>query len=162
MTNTKSMTGAYLLLILGGVFGAHRFYLRKPLTAILFLFTFGLGGFGILFDLLMTASMVDAINAQANGQKPLTNAEKREIELKKLKEESEKLKKSWSDLKAVPAQIKKDFQETNRKAKAKREENLKKRETHWLTKNRASTPMVVAGLTALTFIAFIITVIATI
>ncbi len=52
-TSEKSFVATILLLVLLGGFGAHRFYVGKPVTAILFIFT--LGGLGLwgLFDLIM-------------------------------------------------------------------------------------------------------------
>ena len=78
MTNKTKSTGmAYLLLVLAGVFGVHRFYLNKPLTGILFLLTFGFGGFGILLDLLLIPSMVEAINGKLNPTLKTETAEEK-------------------------------------------------------------------------------------
>jgi TM2 domain-containing membrane protein YozV len=41
---------AWLLLTFLGIFGAHRFYMRKWLTAVLYLFTGGLLLVGVLYD----------------------------------------------------------------------------------------------------------------
>lgn len=46
-----------------GIFGFHRFYLGKPLSGILWMFTFGLGGIGSLYDLFTLGSQVDEANA---------------------------------------------------------------------------------------------------
>jgi TM2 domain-containing membrane protein YozV len=43
-----------------GICGLHRFYLGKPVSGFLWLFTFGLLGFGQLIDLLLIPSMADA------------------------------------------------------------------------------------------------------
>src|SRR3989338_6909360 len=43
-------TAGWILLTFFGVFGFHRFYMRKWITAILYLFTGGLLGLGILYD----------------------------------------------------------------------------------------------------------------
>ncbi|NJK40744.1 MAG: TM2 domain-containing protein [Acaryochloridaceae cyanobacterium SU_2_1] len=55
---------AYLLWLLSivGVCGAHRFYLGKPLSGILYLVTFGFFGIGQLVDLILIPSMVDDQN----------------------------------------------------------------------------------------------------
>jgi len=55
---------AYLLWLpcLFGICGVHRFYCGKFITGLLWLFTFGLLGFGQLIDLLLIPGMV----AQAN------------------------------------------------------------------------------------------------
>jgi TM2 domain-containing membrane protein YozV len=58
-------SGVAYLLWLGcflGLCGLHRFYLGKPVTGLLWLFTFGLLGVGQLLDLLLIPGMV----AQAN------------------------------------------------------------------------------------------------
>ena len=47
-TSEKSFVAALLLLLLLGTFGAHRFYVGKPVTAILFIFTLGGLGLGIV------------------------------------------------------------------------------------------------------------------
>ena len=60
----KSSGTAYLLwaLCLIGVAGIHRFYLGKPLTAILFFLTWGLFGFGLVYDAITLSSQVDDTN----------------------------------------------------------------------------------------------------
>lgn len=56
-------TLAWLLLTFLGVFGAHRLYLGKWATALLFLCTGGLLGFGYLWDFWTLNEQVDAANA---------------------------------------------------------------------------------------------------
>lgn len=46
----RDYTLAWLLLTFGGVFGAHRFYIGKVWTGLLYLFTGGLLGAGVLYD----------------------------------------------------------------------------------------------------------------
>lgn len=60
----KSSGTAYLLwaLCFVGLAGLHRFYLGKPWTAILFFFTFGLFGIGLVYDAITISSQVDEIN----------------------------------------------------------------------------------------------------
>ncbi|MDR0720192.1 MAG: TM2 domain-containing protein [Treponema sp.] len=58
----KSKAVAYLLLIFLGAFGAHRFYLEKVGTGILYLFTGGVLGIGILVDLFTLSGQVDTYN----------------------------------------------------------------------------------------------------
>lgn len=48
----KSRLVAFLLCYIFGIFGAHRFYVGKTFTAIIYIFTFGLFGIGMLVDLL--------------------------------------------------------------------------------------------------------------
>lgn len=48
----KSRLVAFLLCYIFGMFGAHRFYVGKTYTAVLYIFTFGLFGVGLLIDTL--------------------------------------------------------------------------------------------------------------
>ena len=60
--------GLAFVLWLGCVFGfagIHRFYLGRPWTGVLWLFTFGLFGIGQLVDLFRLPGMVDEENAKA-------------------------------------------------------------------------------------------------
>lgn len=56
------MIAAYILLAFFGTLGAHRFYLRKWVTAIIYLFTFGLFGLGVIWDIFMIPSMARELN----------------------------------------------------------------------------------------------------
>jgi TM2 domain-containing membrane protein YozV len=60
----RSLAVSYLLwcLALVGVCGLQRFYNRKPLTGLLWLFSFGLCGLGQLVDLLLIPSLVEQAN----------------------------------------------------------------------------------------------------
>jgi TM2 domain-containing membrane protein YozV len=51
-----------------GPFGLHRLYNGKIATGLLWLCTFGLFGFGQLFDLLLLPNMVDEHNANIRGK----------------------------------------------------------------------------------------------
>ncbi len=60
----KSTGIAYLLwgLWIFGFAGIHRFYLGKPISGFIWLFTWGLFGIGQLFDLLLIPEMVERKN----------------------------------------------------------------------------------------------------
>lgn len=51
-------------LSLVGICGIHRIYNRKPVTGLLWLFTFGLCGIGQLVDVLLIPGMVEGANRQ--------------------------------------------------------------------------------------------------
>ena len=57
-------TIAWILLTFLGVFGAHRFYMGKIGTGLIWLLTGGLLGFGWLYDLWTLNGQVDEINGQ--------------------------------------------------------------------------------------------------
>ncbi|MBI4692528.1 MAG: NINE protein [Gammaproteobacteria bacterium] len=59
-----SFTLAWVLLIFLGLFGAHRFYLGKWLTGLLWLCTGGLFLAGWLYDLWTLNGQVDALNRE--------------------------------------------------------------------------------------------------
>ena len=48
-TSTRIIWG-YLALVTFGVFGLHRFYLGRPLSGIVYAFTGGLLGIGLIYD----------------------------------------------------------------------------------------------------------------
>lgn len=58
----KSKGVAYLLWLFLGIFGAHRFYLEKIGTGVLWLLTGGLFGIGWLIDLFILGGQVDSYN----------------------------------------------------------------------------------------------------
>jgi TM2 domain-containing membrane protein YozV len=58
-------TVGWLLLTFLGVFGAHRFYMGKWLTGILYLLTAGLFGLGYLYDFLTLNEQISVINRGA-------------------------------------------------------------------------------------------------
>jgi hypothetical protein len=55
-TSQRNRLTTLLLCVLLGPFGAHRFYLGKIGTGVLWLVTFGILGFGVVFDLVMIAT----------------------------------------------------------------------------------------------------------
>lgn len=59
----KSKLVAYLLWWFLGVIGAHKFYLGKTGTGVLYFFTFGLFGIGWLIDLFTLSGQVELYNA---------------------------------------------------------------------------------------------------
>ena len=52
LRSKKNRWLALVLCLLGGIFGVHRFYVGKIRTGVLFLFTFGFWGVGVLVDFL--------------------------------------------------------------------------------------------------------------
>ncbi len=67
VTTPYSLLGAYLLLMFGGVFGLHHFYLRSYRKGILYVLTFGLGGVGVVRDALALPQTVHVANMMMNG-----------------------------------------------------------------------------------------------
>ncbi|MDR0786088.1 MAG: TM2 domain-containing protein [Treponema sp.] len=63
----KSKGVAYLLWFFLGVFGAHRFYLEKIGTGVLYLLTVGVFGIGWIIDLFTLGNQVDVYNAIHGG-----------------------------------------------------------------------------------------------
>ena len=55
---------AWILLTFLGVFGIHRFYLRKWGTAILYLLTAGLLGIGLIYDFWTLNSQISELNVR--------------------------------------------------------------------------------------------------
>jgi TM2 domain-containing membrane protein YozV len=60
---------SWILLAFLGIFGIHRMYMGKWLTGILYLFTFGLIGLGVLYDLWTLNSQISERNNEWNARK---------------------------------------------------------------------------------------------
>ncbi|WP_084077516.1 TM2 domain-containing protein [Demequina sp. NBRC 110057] len=60
----KSLLVAYVLWFFLGVFGIHHFYLGKIGRGLLYLFTAGIFGIGLLVDLFTLPSQTRTVNAQ--------------------------------------------------------------------------------------------------
>ena len=56
---------AWVLLTFVGLFGAHRFYMRKWVTGIIYLCTGGLIGIGYLYDFWTLNDQITVVNASA-------------------------------------------------------------------------------------------------
>jgi len=65
----KSKTFAFLLWFFLGIFSAHRFYLGKIGSGILYLLTGQLAGIGWIVDLFLIGTMVDNYNNQKEIKK---------------------------------------------------------------------------------------------
>lgn len=65
MHNTKDVGVAYLLWFFLGALGGHRFYVGDKGLGVLYLFTLGLLGIGVLVDLFVLAGRVRRYNAEA-------------------------------------------------------------------------------------------------
>jgi len=58
----KSKVTAYILWLFLGLIGAHKFYTNQIGMGILYFFTFGVFGLGLLIDLFTLSSQVDLCN----------------------------------------------------------------------------------------------------
>ena len=66
----KSTGTAYLLWFFVGALGAHKFYLGKTGTGVLYLLTLGLLGFGLLYDLFTIPAQVETANLKSAHRYP--------------------------------------------------------------------------------------------
>ena len=62
VTGDKNYNVSWILLTFLGIFGAHRFYLGKWLTGLLWFFTGGLFLLGYLYDYLTLNEQIDEVN----------------------------------------------------------------------------------------------------
>lgn len=62
-----SYTVCWILLTFLGIFGLHRFYLEKWVTGLLYLFTAGLFGIGVLYDLCTLNDQVHLANCESQA-----------------------------------------------------------------------------------------------
>ena len=63
----KSVVDAYILAITLGLLGAHHFYLRRPGFGVLYFFTFGLCGVGVVIDWFRIPCLVKNANDRAEN-----------------------------------------------------------------------------------------------
>ena len=63
----KSYTVAWVLLTFLGFFGIHRFYQGKWVTGIIYLFTVGLFGIGVIYDYWTLNEQVSSLNHERAG-----------------------------------------------------------------------------------------------
>ena len=63
----KSYTVAWVLLTFLGFFGIHRFYQGKWMTGIIYLFTVGLFGIGVIYDYWTLNEQVSSLNHERAG-----------------------------------------------------------------------------------------------
>lgn len=91
----KSKGIAYFLWIISicGWLGFHRFYLGKKKTAVVWIFTIGLCGIGLLYDLITLAKQVDKYNSLLSSK---NKSKKVSIDTSTQKEETEKKETSTS------------------------------------------------------------------
>jgi TM2 domain-containing membrane protein YozV len=58
----KSAWWAYGFLFFFGALGAHRLYLDRPVSAVVYLLTGGFGGLGVVFDFFAMPFLIAAAN----------------------------------------------------------------------------------------------------
>ena len=65
----KATLTAYLLLIFFGIIGVHKFYLNRPGIGVLYIFTLGLLGIGLIYDLFTLPKQVAKRNAEIAAER---------------------------------------------------------------------------------------------
>ena len=69
VTGDKNYNVSWILLTFLGIFGAHRFYLGKWLTGLLWFFTGGLFLLGYLYDYLTLNEQIDEVNRHRGARR---------------------------------------------------------------------------------------------
>jgi hypothetical protein len=64
MNKSRDVGIAYILLILGGLLGLHKFYLNRPVMGVIYLLTGGLFFVGLLYDLVTLPAQVQTCNSE--------------------------------------------------------------------------------------------------
>jgi hypothetical protein len=62
MRHERELSVAYVLLVFAGLFGAHKFYLNRPVMGVIYVFTGGIFFLGVIVDLFTLASQVERCN----------------------------------------------------------------------------------------------------
>jgi len=63
----RKLSTAYILWLFLGLFGAHRFYLGYLMSAVIYLFTLGLFGFGWIVDCFLMPELLKRADASVRG-----------------------------------------------------------------------------------------------
>ena len=102
----KNLVVAYLLWLFLGIFGAHKFYLNRPLLGIAYFFTAGLLLIGWIIDLFTLPRQIDAYNERFDALLDLHDQEidALEDEIDELRERLEN-QGSATDLAKVKAKV---------------------------------------------------------
>ncbi len=87
MVRERNIGVAYLLWLMLGILGAHKLYLRRPMMALIYLFTVGLFLVGWIVDLFTMGEQVDACNDRIFDEDHTDFLETRIDELEDLVEE---------------------------------------------------------------------------
>jgi len=70
----KSYVTAYAFLLHWGMLGIHRFYLGRYVSGIIWLFTGGLFGIGVFFDIFLTGAYIRFWNEDHRDERPVNNS----------------------------------------------------------------------------------------
>ena len=71
----KSYVTAYAFLIHWGMLGIHRFYMGRYISGIVWLFTGGLFGIGLFFDIFLTGAYIRFWNEDHRDERPINRSE---------------------------------------------------------------------------------------